>query len=82
MKIIQIMPITNWYAVYEIEDGNGPIATLLACIGIIEDLDGSQKIVGFSGGDKFTRVDTQDNFVGYIHENELQNMMVEGVEDE
>jgi len=81
VKIIQIMPIANWYAVYEIDDGNGPIATLLVCLALIEDLDGSQKIVGFSGGDKFTRTDTQDNFIGYIHENELQNMMVEEVEE-
>ena len=81
MKIIQIMPIANWYAVYEIDDGNGPIATLLAFAAIVEDPDGPPKVVGFSGGDKFTRADTQDNFIGYIHENELQNMMVEEVEE-
>ena len=75
------MPINSWFAVYNNDDGHGPVAKTLSCLALIEDVDGTQKIVGFDGGEKFIRSDVQENFLGYYHEEELRNMLVEEIDE-
>lgn len=81
MKILQLIQVANWFAVYDMQDGNGPVAKTLACVALIEDVDGMQKIVGFDGGEKFLRADVQPNFLGYYHASELGETMLEEVND-
>jgi hypothetical protein len=80
MRILQLIPMDNWYAVYNNDDGNGPIAKTVAFAALIEH-EGIQSIVGYDGGLKFTAAENQANFLGYFHLKELEEMMVEEIDD-
>jgi hypothetical protein len=76
MRILQLIPMIDWYAAYDNDDGNGPVAKTLAFTAIIEH-EGIQRI----GGAKFMAAEDQPNFLGYYHLRELQEMLVEEVEE-
>lgn len=76
MKIIQLIPVSDWIAVYDLKDGHGPVFTALACLALVEE-NGFQKIVGVEGGDKFSVAETNDHFVGYGKRADLADMQQE-----
>lgn len=81
MKIIQIIPLSNWFAVYNVDDGNGPIAKELAFVALVEH-EGIQKVVGYDGGEKFTSVENNPEFLGYCHQREVESMLVEEIDEQ
>ncbi len=71
--IIQVIPASGWYAVYDPMPGDGPhkYAVTLAAWALMEEEDGYRYIAGLSAnleGETFD-VERATNFRGYLHEN-------------
>lgn len=67
-KILQIIPANGWSAKYTQEDGD--FTSPLVCWALVEDEDGTRRVVGLDGADYVDTAECAVNFQRYIYESE------------
>lgn len=66
-KIAQIIPATDWFAVYKNEDSGRFFTMPLACWALLKS---GEQVVGMDGSDMIVSCEEQANWVGYWHKDE------------